>query len=189
VVKQKKMNVDDIIRDLALAPHPEGGFYRETYRSEETVCEDALPERFTGDRALSTAIYYLLKQGQHSAFHRIRSDEIWHFYAGSDLLIHVINEDGGYTRMRLCGTMPQAIVPAGSWFGAEPDARPSGFVNDYAATQTVAPTEDSFSLVGCTVAPGFDFEDFQLANTEDLCALCPDKTELIKKLTSCAIRG
>ena len=160
------MNADDYIEDLALAPHPEGGFYRETYRSDETVAANVLPERFTGDRNSATAIYYLLKQGQYSTFHRIKSDEIWHFYAGSELLIHVIDASGGYARLRLCPAIPQAVVPAGCWFAAE------------------LTEKGDFTLAGCTVSPGFDFEDFDLADANTLCQLCPDKEELIKQLTS-----
>lgn len=132
-----------LITGLQLVRHPEGGWFRETYRSSETLAAQALPERFTGIRAFSTAIYFLLEAGDISALHRIKSDEMWHFYADSALLIHCIVPDGGYQALRLgadlaAGERFQAVVPAGCWFGAEL-------------------AEEGFALVGCTVSPGFDF--------------------------------
>ncbi len=155
---------------LRLAPHPEGGYYRETYRSSETVARGALPKRFPGARAISTAIYFLLPSGDVSRFHRLRSDELWHFHAGSALVI-VLLESGGDAREIVLGDDPdrgetfQAVVPAGSWFGAY--VRAAG----------------SFALAGCTVAPGFDFADFELADGAALLRRFPEQAALIARLT------
>jgi len=161
--------MQELIDGLGLLPHPEGGYYRENYRSPELCPRRALPGRFPGDRCFSTAIYYLLGRGDFSAFHRIRSDECWHFYAGQALHLHVIDPDGAYKLARLGGDILrgevfQEVVPAGCWFAAEP-----------------APGSD-FSLLGCTVSPGFDFADFELAEADALAALFPARAPVIKRL-------
>ncbi len=153
---------------LQMLPHPEGGWYKETYRAAETVASSALPTRFGGERNFSTAIFFLLTGKTFSAFHRIKSDEVWHFYAGSCLNIYVIDSRGQLRTIKL-GNNPergeefQAVVKAGSWFASQPEQ------------------EDTFSLVGCTVAPGFDFKDFELANREELVSLFPEHRALIEK--------
>ena len=158
------------IERLRLAPHPEGGYFRETYRSSEIVARAALPKRFPGARAFSTAIYFLLPSGEVSRLHRLRSDELWHFHAGSALVIAIL-EPGSGAREIVLGRDPdrgetlQAVVPAGSWFGAH--VRDSG----------------SFTLAGCTVAPGFDYADFDLADRVALLRQFPDQAALIARLT------
>lgn len=157
-----------LIESLGLLRHPEGGWYRETYRAHETVAATALPGRYGGGRAFSTAIYFLLEAGDFAAFHRIHSDELWHFYAGEGLSIHVISPDGICRELRLgpdpaAGEAFQVTVPAGCWFAAEP--------------------RGAFTLAGCTVAPGFDFADFELADRDSLAALYPACRELIGRLT------
>ena len=164
------MTAAHYINHLKLQPHPEGGFYKETYRSGESIGADALPERFSGGRSFSTAIFYLLQQGDYSVFHRIKSDECWHFYAGGTLLIHVIGKNGDYNCTRLgadiaLGENLQFVVPATAWFAAEP------------AEKT------SFSLVGCTVAPGFDFSDFEIRDKEALLHSFPQHHTLINRLS------
>jgi uncharacterized protein len=158
------------VRALQLKKHPEGGYYRETYRCAETAPAQALPPRFDGPRAFSTAILYLLRGGEFSAFHRLRSDEVWHFYDGHPLTLHVIDPQGQLVTLRLGdnpsrGTSLQAVVAAGCWFAAELEAR------------------RGFALVGCTVAPGFDFADFELAGREALAGLYPQHRALIARLT------
>ena len=160
-----------MIARLDLTRHPEGGWFRETYRSSEQIPAAALPERFSGSRALCTAIYFLLEQGDFSALHRIKSDELWHHHAGSSLLIHIFTPDEDYRVERLgadlaAGDRFQVMVPAGSWFGAEPVAGGA-----------------TFALVGCTVAPGFDFRDFVLADRADVCAAYPRHAPLVRRLT------
>lgn len=151
--------VDDIVRRLALAPHPEGGFYRETYRAADLVPTDR------GLRSASTAILYLLRAGDFSALHRIRSDEVWHFHLGDALevcwLDPITRSAGSFV---LSIDHPQGVVPAGRWFGA----RVLG---------------GTFSLVGCTVAPGFDFADFELAQRDTLLRDFPGHHALIQSLT------
>jgi predicted cupin superfamily sugar epimerase len=163
-----KMTAEYFIKHLQLQPHPEGGFFKETYRSAGLISSQSLPE-FNGDRHYSTAIYFLLQQGDFSAFHRIKSDECWHFYEGGTLLIHVIDERGNYSCIHLgreihTGEMFQFVVPAGNWFASEP-----------------AP-ETEFTLVGCTVAPGFEFADFEMANAKDLSKEYPQHESLIRRL-------
>jgi len=148
------------IEKLRLSPHPEGGFYRETYRAAEEIPGPALPNRFSGARSHSTAIYYLLRTGELSTFHRIHADEIWHFYAGGPLEIHII-ADGVYSQIKLGldperGYLPQAVVPHGAWFAARPM------------------TGVEFSLVGCTVAPGFDFADFEFGSIDTVLGDLPE---------------
>ena len=157
------------IKSLQMQQHPEGGWFREDYRSAELIPHEALPDRFTGDRAFSTAIYYLLKQTDVSALHRIRQDEVWHFYEGSSLTIHIIEPDGNYSAAKLgtdlqAGERPMVVVRAGCIFGA-----------------TVDDTE-SFSLIGCTVAPGFDFDDFELPSRKRLLEQFPQHKQIIEML-------
>ena len=161
--------VSELVAMFQLLPHPEGGFYKETYRSAEQIEQHSLPQRFTGNRQFSTAIYFLLEQGNFSAFHRIQSDECWHFYAGQTLHVHVIHPNGQYALLKLGnyftkGEVFQAMVPAGSWFASETAA---GGI---------------FSFVGCTVAPGFDFADFELAKTSELVQQFPSMKTLIERL-------
>ena len=156
------------LEKLALQPHPEGGFYKRSYESKEKVPHSGLPPRFIAARSISTAIYYLLEEGNYSAFHRIKSDELWHHYAGGTLLIHVINEHGKYSVTKLgknleAGEVLQFVVPAGCWFASEP-----------------APGT-AFVLCGCTVAPGFHFDDFEMA-TSELIAEFPHHAAIIQKL-------
>ncbi len=163
------MNVNDLVQNFGLAPHPEGGYYKETYRSAEKITAVCLPGRFGGERNFSTAIYFLLESGNFSAFHRIKSDECWHFYAGQALLIHVISKDGSLNTVTLGNDIRadqqfQYVVEAGSWFASE-----------------VAPGSD-FSFVGCTVSPGFDFADFEMAKAADLIASFPQHELIIKRL-------
>jgi uncharacterized protein len=158
------------IEKLALEPHPEGGHYRQTYRSDLILPSEALPKQFTGARAASTAIYFLLEGDNFSAFHRLRSDEMWHFYIGSALVVYVIGEDSGYSEIKLgrdpdAGEVLQAVVKAGSWFASR--------VQD----------KSSFALVGCTVSPGFDFEDFELAKRAELMRAHPRHRKIIEQLT------
>ena len=171
------------IETLRLAPHPEGGYFRQTYKSQvkvnraepdqaHPIAKDATkagqPPRCA--RTASTAIYFLLEGQNFSAFHRLQSDEMWHFYAGSPLLVHVIDPAGDYSSILLgndpeAGQVFQAIVPAGCWFASH--------VSDW----------KGWSLVGCTVAPGFEFEDFELARRDELMASYPQHREIIQRLT------
>lgn len=149
--------------------HPEGGWYKESYRSPEIILGEHLPNRYGNGRNFYTAIYFLLEGEQFSSFHRIKSDEMWHFYYGDPLQLFVIDNTGNLVTVVLGsnleqGNMFQYVVKAGYWFAAKP---------------AVA---DSFSLVGCTVAPGFDFEDFELAKSSHLSAQFPQHQKLIHQL-------
>ena len=159
-----------LIQVLQLQRHPEGGWFNEAYRAAETIPHRSLPDRFDGDRAFSTAIYFLLNRAEFSAFHRLRQDELWHFYDGASLIIHMIDPDGAYETVTLgrrveSGERPLAVVTAGTLFGAT--------VSD----------PHSYSLSGCTVAPGFDFADFDMPPREQLVAAYPRHRGIIERLT------
>jgi predicted cupin superfamily sugar epimerase len=159
--------IENLIKQYQLAPHPEGGYFKETYRSAANIPQAAVPEQFSGTRSISTAIYFLLLKDLFSAFHRIKSDECWHFYEGDSLHVHVLHINGEYELIKLGrhsanGEVYQAIVPAGAWFASE--------------------SMGQYSFVGCTVAPGFDFNDFELAKEANLTENYPCYAELIKRL-------
>lgn len=161
--------VKELIQQFGLLPHPEGGWYKETYRSMEEIPANALPQRFSGTRVFSTAIYFLLEQGNFSAFHRIKSDECWHFYTGEALEVFIIFPNGKLEIITLgngiaAGRFFQYVVPANCWFASRPAAK------------------SSFCFVGCTVAPGFDFADFELAEAAALSVLYPQHKKLIHEL-------
>jgi predicted cupin superfamily sugar epimerase len=148
----------------------EGGAFREVYRSELTVAQKALPVFFQGDRNFCTSIYFLLASGQFSAFHRIASDELWHFYFGDPLLIYEIGHSGTLTVHRLGpnwenGENFHAVIKAGSWFASIPAG------------------DSEYALVGCTVSPGFDFVEFELADKAALIEQFPQHSTIIASLT------
>lgn len=163
-------SVEKLIEHYNLQTHPEGGWYRQVYKSTETIPADALPTRFTGDRPFSTAIYFLLEKGNFSAFHRIKSDECWHFYLGDPLIVYMIDQNGKLESISLGndfenGQLFQFVVPANTWFASRPAAK------------------SEYCLVGCTVSPGFDFADFELASREELTRTYPQHSDLINELT------
>jgi predicted cupin superfamily sugar epimerase len=164
------MDVDALIDLLALAPHPEGGFFRETFRSPVSVARVDEPTAIGGPtRSAATAIYFLLPAGAFSAWHVVRSDEAWHHYDGAPLELHLIAPDGAYSLVRLgrdfaAGERPQHVVPAG-WLQA---ARPA------AAHHT---------LCGCTVSPGFEFADFAMPTRDELHRRFPAHAAIIDALT------
>ena len=141
------------IKKLNLEKHPEGGWFKEVYRSEEIIQKENLPDGFSGARNISTSIYYLLENGDFSAFHRIRSDEIWHYFEGNSA-VEIISVQDGKLKKYYNGNNPdkseqlQVIVPKNTWFAAR-------LVN-----------KNGFALVGCTVSPGFHFDDFEMAGIE-----------------------
>lgn len=170
---------DFLIERFGLCPHPEGGYYRETHRDSSGVVRvAALGAGATSvpTRSASTCIYYLLCDDAYSAWHRIRSDEVWHFYAGDPIDVHVLDAAGRLVSHRLGNALArddaafQVIVPAGCWFAAErpalpDDAEPNGF-----------------AFVGCTVAPGFEFSEFELGDIETLVGQYPSHAALIRHL-------
>ncbi len=161
--------VDQLIQQYNLQPHPEGGWFRQTYKSNVLVSAEALPERFGEDRAFSTAICFLLEKGSFSAFHRIKSDECWHFYAGDPLLIYIILQNGDLEIISLGndfknGQSFQYVVPANCWFAGRPAAG------------------SEYCFVGCTVSPGFEFGDLELADANALAAIYPEHEMIIKEL-------
>ncbi len=158
-----------IIDHYNLQPHPEGGWYKETYRSKESIGSLALPSRYGSSRVFCTFIYFLLEKGEFSAFHKIQSDEAWHFYAGDPMQVFILEEDGSLTTIELGsdvkkGQLFHYVVPANHWFASRPSPG------------------SAFSFTGCTVAPGFEFSDFQLADADTLSAAYPKYAELIREL-------
>lgn len=163
-------NILEIIDSLELKPHPEGGFFKETYRSKGTIKVDSLDAEYEGERNYSTSIYFMLTSEKFSSFHKINQDEIWHFYQGSPIELHTISESGIHKKHIIGNDLmnaqkPQLVVPGNHWFAAK----------------VIDP--DSYSLVGCTVSPGFDFEDFTLAERDVLIQQFPEHKELIKSFT------
>lgn len=162
-------SASELISRFGLKPHPEGGWYAETFRSNVTVTTPST----TGTRCASTAIYFLVAPGSVSRLHRIQSDECWHFYMGHPLTIVEIDEDSKQCILTQLGNdinrgeIPQYVVKANRWFGSFPSSD----------------DPDSFSFVGCTVAPGFEFSDFELASRADLLEKFPLASEMIVKLT------
>lgn len=156
------------IQKLQLNKHPEGGYYKEIYRSGEFISIDA--PRNNRKRNVSTSIYFLLEGLQISKFHRLKSDELWHFYDGGSVRVYIINEKGKLAEIVLGrkteeGEVFQTVIKKNNWFAAE-------VVN-----------KRSFALIGCTVSPGFDFSDFELASKEDLIECFPKHKSLISKFT------
>lgn len=159
-----------LIDALELTPHPEGGYFRETYRDTLTLPAAAIPGH-SGPRSASTAILFLLPAGHHSALHRIASDEVWHFHRGDPLVVHVLHPDGDREDLLLGADLShdqrlQAVVPRGATFGAR--LAPGG----------------RYALVGCTVAPGFDFADFVMPTRAELLAAFPQHAELVTALSA-----
>ncbi|MGB5819204.1 MAG: cupin domain-containing protein [Saonia sp.] len=162
--------VEEIIRSLNLEPHPEGGYFRETYRSTGEISPNGLGQNYAGKRNYSTCIYFLLTSSTFSAFHKITQDEIWHFYMGSPVRIHMISDSGVYSDVIVGNDLekkqlPQFVVPGGYWFAGE-------VIND-----------NDYSLVGCTVSPGFDFKDFVLPKRKELMAKFPQHQRIVSKFT------
>jgi predicted cupin superfamily sugar epimerase len=156
--------IQKLVEQLNLQPHPEGGYYRETYRDTRSFPSER------GQRNISTAIYFLLAKNDISHLHRLTADETWHFYSGSPLILVEITPQGNVYKTVIGnnfdrGEMPQKVVLAGNWFGA------------------YLPEGSDYTLVGCTVAPGFDFKDFEMAKREDLLKQFPNAKEEILKLT------
>ncbi|MBU1099669.1 MAG: cupin domain-containing protein [Bacteroidetes bacterium] len=164
------MKSKDIIEKLELVSHPEGGYYKEVYRSEESISHSALPPRFKGERKFSTSIYFMLEEEQISHLHRLKSDEIWYYHSGSSFIIHKFDQIRGYTKRILgCkideGEDFQIVIPHGAWFASE------------------LLDKSTYGLVSCVVSPGFDFNDFELAEAGKLSSTFPEQIELLKKLT------
>lgn len=158
-----KERIQELVESLKMRVHPEGGFYAETYRADSDI------ETESGKRQLITAIFFLLRSEDVSHFHRIQSDELWFWHEGSPLSVHILGEKG-HEILKLgpandSGTLPQHLVMSKAIFGSSVDH------------------PNSYALVSCVVAPGFDFEDFELFKTEDLLPLFPEAEEIIRKLT------
>jgi predicted cupin superfamily sugar epimerase len=153
--------MQQLIDELGLLPHPEGGFYKETYRSEQTL--DG------AERQLLTSIYFLLSADNVSKFHRIKSDELWYFHTGSPLVVHTLSAHGheqhhlGLDATK--GQQPFLWIPKDTIFGSSIDQ------------------ENGFALVSCAVAPGFDFRDFELFDRATLLAAYPQHSEIVERLT------
>jgi len=162
--------IKQLVEKLELLPHPEGGFYKETYRSKGVIKPESLRNDIEGERNYATGIYFLLISDNFSAFHRIKQDEMWHFYDGSPLIVHIIDQNGKYKAVEIGrniekGEVPQYVVPADCWFASS------------------VKESNNYSFVGCTVSPGFDFRDFELADREKLIEEYPAHKEIITKLT------
>lgn len=158
------------INKLELTPHPEGGYYREIYRSKGKIPAEALPSLYSGNREYMSAIFFLLRSKDVSLFHRLESDEIWCFHAGTTALLHTISKKNGHRKIELgapeSGKPFCRVVPAHTWIAAE----------------VTAPK--SFSLVSCFVSPAFCFDDFEMADRQTLIRHFPDHEKTIRRFTS-----
>lgn len=164
------MKVDVIIRTLGLVPHPEGGYYREIYRSAETVGRESLPERYEGDRHFGSSIIYLLTDDTFSAIHRLKTDEVFLYHLGDPVELLRLYPDGSGDVVALGpainrGHMLQCVVPRGCWMGLS------------------LATGGAYGLLGTVMAPGFDFSDFEMGNRGKLTAEYPGFAEMISRLT------
>lgn len=164
------IQIKELVAKFNLEPHPEGGYFKETYRSNGTIRNEDLHSAIIGNRNYCTGIYFLLTSGNFSAFHKINQDEMWHFYLGTTLKLHMISPEGKYSFVLigndiLNNEVPQFTVPAHHWFAAE------------------VVSKASFAFTGCTVAPGFDFRDFVLPKRDELISLFPEHKEIITQLT------
>lgn len=161
--------IERLVQNLKMQPHPEGGFFAETYRSELRTDVPWTTDPSNPQRNICTGIYFLIPAGQFSAFHRIQSDEMWHHYEGDSVRIHEIGGQGARATVVGPAADPlryQYVVPAGQWFASECE-----------------PGEFGYCLVGCTVSPGFDFSDFELARRQELMGSYPEHGALIERLT------
>ncbi|MCC6550669.1 MAG: cupin domain-containing protein [Ignavibacteriaceae bacterium] len=161
-------DAEHYIKELALIQHPEGGFYKEIYRSLEVFT----PEDINSERNFMTSIYFLLRAGEFSAFHRLKSDEVWYYHTGASVSIYIIDNEGILKTHILGpeiskGEKLQVIFPKGSWFAAAPLA------------------VKGFSLFGCAVSPGFQFDDFELGTRSILLQKYPQYREIIENFTYC----
>ncbi|MBU3145482.1 cupin domain-containing protein [Clostridium sp. CF012] len=157
------------IDTLNMEPHPEGGFYKGSFCSSENISSNGLKNSFEGERILWTSIYFLLRDGEVSSFHRLKSDEMWYYHAGSPLTIYMISPKGELTTKQLGlnienGETPQFLVPKNYIFGS-------------------AMNTSGFSLVGCMVSPGFDFKDFEMFERDTLLNKYPQFKDIIVRLT------
>jgi hypothetical protein len=153
-----------LVEHLQLSPHPEGGFYKETYRSTEGI------QTSSGERNLLTSIFFLLTSENVSRFHRIKSDELWYFHEGNSLTVHLLNEHG-YDRLQLGNITPQN------------DCQPFGLVKVNTIFGSTVDESDGHALVSCAVAPGFDFKDFELISRDELLIDYPNHADIIQRLT------
>lgn len=163
-------SADYFVKNLNMTAHPEGGFYKEIYTSEESITSQELKVDYEGSRILWTSIYFLLRDGEVSKFHRLKSDEMWYYHSGSPLTIYMISPNGELITEQLGldvehGEKPQVLVPKDYIFGS-------------------AMNNEGYALVGCMVSPGFEFRDFELFKRNDLLEKYPQYEEIIKKLTT-----
>lgn len=169
-MSHSKQSKEQLVSLLDLQPHPEGGFYKETYRSEHSIPNNVLAGNHEGDRSYGTGIYFMLTGDAFSAFHRIEQDELWFFHQGGTIELHMISPLGEHTKHLIGndivnGEEPQLLVPATYWFAAR------------------VVEEDNFALVSCTVSPGFDFRDFILPSKIELTAKFPQHAQIIDQFT------
>ncbi|MCR6638491.1 MAG: cupin domain-containing protein [Sporocytophaga sp.] len=160
------MKAEELINQLKLEKHPEGGYFREIYRSESEIPESALSRDYKGNRNYATSIYFLLTEKEFSAFHKIKSDEIWYFHQGTSIEIYMLSEKG--LEVNKLGAQYdehfQLLIPKNTWFAAKV-------------------VGEGYTLVSCMVAPGFSFDDFELAKKDELLKLFPEQATIVKEFS------
>lgn len=169
MLKYTEMETADYwIKHLNLKPHPEGGFYSEVFRSSINISSNELPYGYTGDRRVATSIYFMLRSEDISKMHRLKSDELWYFHSGASVRIYIIDHEGK-KHVKFLGPKPEngesfcVRIPAGNIFAAE------------------VTKANTHSLMSCVVAPGFDFDDFEMFEKDDLIQAYPKHTELFER--------
>jgi uncharacterized protein len=185
------MTADELIELLRLEKHPnEGGYFRETYRSGAAVDTMHLPPGYSGPRtrSLGTAIYYLITPDSFSALHRLPGDEIFHHYLGDAVEMLMLHEDGRGEIVRIgnnfaAGESPQVVVPGGTWQGSHLVAGGGAAASGGAGPSARSAGAAGFALLGCTMAPGFDYTDYAHGRREDLIAQFPEHADRIRRLT------
>ncbi|KAG7021984.1 hypothetical protein SDJN02_15713, partial [Cucurbita argyrosperma subsp. argyrosperma] len=181
----------EIVAKLNLKPHPEGGFYSETFRDKSVhLSKSHLPPEYKVDREVSTCIYFLVPSGCISALHRIPCAETWHFYSGEPLTILELNEEDGRVKLTCLGSdfigsnhLLQYTVSPNVWFGSFPTKDFNISADGTVTKAALRDSENHYSLVGCSCAPAFQFEDFELAKRSDLVSRFPDSAPFVSLLT------
>ena len=162
--------ISRIIDKFSMKPHPEGGYFGAGFRSPEFLRSESLPNRYGTPRNMYSSIYFMVTRDKHSRFHRLKTDEMWHYYAGDPMILHLISETGKYSQVILSNTNGHekflTLVKRNTWMAASTRGEDKGY-----------------ALVGCTLAPGFEYKDFELGDRQEMIEAYPDCKDVIEQFT------